>query len=127
MPIAAPSRGPVTSSLSDGCHRLIQDGALLVTRTEEVLEAVGRLGIDLAIDRASPCRRRWCTGRRMRREIHPGRSPRHPASFRLGEGLVGQVAAGAKWGSAHRGGHPRAGPAGDGRSPAGLIVALQVG
>jgi DNA processing protein len=48
--------GPVTSSLSDGCHRLIQDGALLITRTEEVLEAVGRLGIDLAINRASPTR-----------------------------------------------------------------------
>ncbi|WP_308283140.1 DNA-processing protein DprA [Pseudonocardia nigra] len=40
--------GPVTSGLSAGCHRLIRDGALLVTRTEEVLEAVGRLGLDLA-------------------------------------------------------------------------------
>jgi DNA processing protein len=40
--------GPVTSGLSAGCHRLIRDGALLVTRTEEVLEAVGRFGIDLA-------------------------------------------------------------------------------
>jgi DNA processing protein len=40
--------GPVTSGLSAGCHRLVRDGALLVTRTEEVLEAVGRLGLDLA-------------------------------------------------------------------------------
>jgi DNA processing protein len=40
--------GPVTSGLSAGCHQLIRDGALLVTRTEEVLEAVGRLGVDLA-------------------------------------------------------------------------------
>ncbi|NMH78445.1 DNA-processing protein DprA [Pseudonocardia xinjiangensis] len=40
--------GAVTSGLSAGCHRLIREGALLVTRTEEVLEAVGRLGLDLA-------------------------------------------------------------------------------
>ncbi|WP_433294235.1 DNA-processing protein DprA [Pseudonocardia sp. CA-142604] len=40
--------GPVTSGLSAGCHRLLREGALLVTRTEEVLEAVGRLGLDLA-------------------------------------------------------------------------------
>jgi len=42
--------GPVTSGLSAGCHRLIRDGAVLVTRTEEVLEAVGRIGLDLAPD-----------------------------------------------------------------------------
>ena len=42
--------GPVTSGLSAGCHQLIRDGALLVTRPEEVLEAVGRLGDDLADD-----------------------------------------------------------------------------
>ncbi len=40
--------GPVTSGLSAGCHQLVRDGALLVTRTEEVLEAVGRIGVDLA-------------------------------------------------------------------------------
>ncbi len=40
--------GPVTSGLSAGCHQLIRAGALLVTRPEEVLEAVGRLGADLA-------------------------------------------------------------------------------
>ncbi len=40
--------GPVTSGLSAGCHQLIRCGALLVTRPEEVLEAVGRLGADLA-------------------------------------------------------------------------------
>lgn len=40
--------GPVTSGASAGCHRLIQEGALLVTRPEEVLEAVGRIGADLA-------------------------------------------------------------------------------
>lgn len=45
--------GPVTSGSSAGCHRLIQEGALLVTRVEEVLEVVGRLGVDLAPDLGS--------------------------------------------------------------------------
>jgi DNA processing protein len=40
--------GPVTSGLSAGCHRLIREGALLVTRTEEVIEAAGRIGLHLA-------------------------------------------------------------------------------
>jgi DNA processing protein len=40
--------GPVTSGMSAGCHRLIRDGALLVTSTEEVLEAVAPIGQHLA-------------------------------------------------------------------------------
>jgi DNA processing protein len=40
--------GPVTSGMSAGCHRLVRDGALLVTRTEEVLEAVAPIGLHLA-------------------------------------------------------------------------------
>jgi DNA processing protein len=40
--------GAVTSGLSAGCHRLVRDGALLVTRTEEVLEAVAPIGVHLA-------------------------------------------------------------------------------
>jgi DNA processing protein len=32
--------GPVTSAMSVGCHRLVRDGALLVTCSDEVLEAV---------------------------------------------------------------------------------------
>ena len=42
--------GPVTSGRSAGCHRLIREGALLVTRPEEVLEAIGRIGEDLLAD-----------------------------------------------------------------------------
>ena len=42
--------GPVTSGRSAGCHRLIREGALLVTRVEEVLEGIGRIGADLADD-----------------------------------------------------------------------------
>jgi DNA processing protein len=40
--------GPVTSATSTGCHRLIRDGAVLVTRPEEVLEGVGPIGADLS-------------------------------------------------------------------------------
>ena len=48
--------GPVTSGPSTGCHQLIRDGALLVTCTDDVLEAVGRLGLDLAPERRAPGR-----------------------------------------------------------------------
>jgi DNA processing protein len=36
--------GPVTSAASAGCHVLIRNGALLVTRVEEVIEMVGAAG-----------------------------------------------------------------------------------
>lgn len=41
--------GPVTSPMSVGCHRMVREAAAsLVTRVEEVLEEVGRIGADLA-------------------------------------------------------------------------------
>ncbi|RFU42436.1 DNA-protecting protein DprA [Actinomadura logoneensis] len=48
--------GPVTSATSVGCHALLRDPppALLVTRSEEVIEAVGEFGTDLAPVPASP-------------------------------------------------------------------------
>jgi len=49
--------GPVTSGPSAGCHQLIRDGALLVTSADDVLEAVGRLGVDLVPRRDAPVRR----------------------------------------------------------------------
>ena len=36
--------GPVTSSASAGCHELIRAGAELVTRSEQLVEIVGRVG-----------------------------------------------------------------------------------
>ncbi|BBY16676.1 DNA-processing protein DprA [Mycolicibacterium litorale] len=36
--------GPVTSAASVGCHRLLREGATLVSRSEEVIELVGRMG-----------------------------------------------------------------------------------
>lgn len=49
--------GPVTSGQSAGCHRLIRDGAVLVTRIEEVLEEVGRIGVHLAEEPAGAAAR----------------------------------------------------------------------
>jgi DNA processing protein len=40
--------GPVTSSMSQGVHRAMRDGAIVVTGAAEVVEAVGALGSDLA-------------------------------------------------------------------------------
>ena len=42
-PVAAVP-GPVTSSASAGCHALLRNGAELVTRVDDVLELVGRIG-----------------------------------------------------------------------------------
>ncbi|MCP2260799.1 DNA processing protein [Streptoalloteichus tenebrarius] len=40
--------GPATSAMSVGCHALIrEEAALLVSRVEEVVESVGRFGLDL--------------------------------------------------------------------------------
>ena len=48
--------GPVTCGVSAGCHRMIREGAELVTRPEEVLESVGRIGLDLAEPPTGPGR-----------------------------------------------------------------------
>ena len=42
-PVAAVP-GPVTSSASAGCHALLRNGAELVTRVDDVIELVGRIG-----------------------------------------------------------------------------------
>jgi DNA processing protein len=49
--------GPVTSAMSVGCHELLRDrehGATLVTSAAHVVEAVGRLGEDLAAPAERP-------------------------------------------------------------------------
>ncbi|TYB43338.1 DNA-processing protein DprA [Actinomadura chibensis] len=47
MVMAVP--GPITSRTSVGCHRLLrEENATVITRTEEIIETVGRLGTDLA-------------------------------------------------------------------------------
>ncbi|MEO8815927.1 MAG: DNA-processing protein DprA [Mycobacterium sp.] len=51
-PVAAVP-GPVTSSASTGCHALLRAGAELVTRADEVVELVGRVG-ELAAEERRP-------------------------------------------------------------------------
>lgn len=42
--------GPVTSTVSAGCHRLVREhGAVLVTDTDELADAVGEIGRDTAV------------------------------------------------------------------------------
>ncbi|MEQ3554850.1 DNA-processing protein DprA [Pseudonocardia nematodicida] len=49
--------GPVTSALSVGCHEMVRNQqAQLVGRPEDVLEIVGRLGVDLALPPAGESR-----------------------------------------------------------------------
>ncbi|HEU4362015.1 MAG TPA: DNA-processing protein DprA [Mycobacterium sp.] len=51
-PVAAVP-GPVTSSASAGCHALLRAGAELVTRADQVVELVGRVG-ELAVEPPRP-------------------------------------------------------------------------
>jgi DNA processing protein len=45
--------GPVTSSASVGCHALLRDRAHVVTRTDDIIELIGRMG-ELAPDEPRP-------------------------------------------------------------------------
>jgi DNA processing protein len=45
--------GPVTSSASSGCHALLRAGAEVITRAEDVVELVGRIG-ELASEQTGP-------------------------------------------------------------------------
>ncbi len=42
--VVAAVPGPITSSASAGCHALLRDGAELITRADDVVELVGRIG-----------------------------------------------------------------------------------
>ncbi len=51
--VVAAVPGPVTSSASAGCHALLRNGAELVTRADDIVELVGRIG-ELATDDQRP-------------------------------------------------------------------------
>jgi DNA processing protein len=51
--VVAAVPGPVTSSASAGCHALLRNGAELVTRADDVVELVGRIG-ELAPEEPRP-------------------------------------------------------------------------
>ncbi|GBG40369.1 DNA-processing protein DprA [Mycobacterium montefiorense] len=51
--VVAAVPGPVTSSASAGCHALLRNGAELVTRADDIVELVGRIG-ELAFEDPRP-------------------------------------------------------------------------
>ncbi|HYB36991.1 MAG TPA: DNA-processing protein DprA [Mycobacterium sp.] len=51
--VVAAVPGPVTSSASAGCHALLRNGAELVTRADDIVELVGRVG-ELAPEEPRP-------------------------------------------------------------------------
>jgi DNA processing protein len=51
--VVAAVPGPITSSASAGCHVLLRNGAELVTRADDVVELVGRIG-ELAFEEPRP-------------------------------------------------------------------------
>jgi DNA processing protein len=51
--VVAAVPGPVTSSASAGCHALLRNGAALVTRADDIVELVGRMG-ELAPEEPRP-------------------------------------------------------------------------
>lgn len=51
--VVAAVPGPVTSSVSAGCHVLLRSGAELITRAGDVVELVGRIG-ELALEEPRP-------------------------------------------------------------------------
>ena len=51
--VVAAVPGPVTSSASAGCHALLRNGAELVTRADDIVEFVGRIG-ELAPEEPRP-------------------------------------------------------------------------
>ncbi|TMQ93534.1 DNA-protecting protein DprA [Actinomadura soli] len=88
MVMAVP--GPITSRSSVGCHRLLrEDGATLITRTDEIIEAVGRLGADLAPPRHSPVlpRDRLEPVTRAVLEAFPARGAAGPAQLAVNAGV----------------------------------------
>jgi DNA processing protein len=80
--------GPITSSASIGCHVLLQAGAELVTRADEVREIVGRAG-ELADEQphpADPLDALTDTERQVY-EALPGRGTRTPDEIAVASGL----------------------------------------
>ncbi|TDE18958.1 DNA-processing protein DprA, partial [Actinomadura sp. 6K520] len=82
--------GPVTSRTSVGCHRLLrEEGTTLVTRTEEIIEAVGSIGTDLAPPPHTPVlpRDRLEPVTRSVLEAFPARGATGPAQLAVKAGV----------------------------------------
>lgn len=83
--------GPVTSAASIGCHALLQSGAQLVTRPEEVRELVGRAG-ELADERPRPvvALDSLADAERAVYEALPGRGAKTPDEISVAAGMPPQ-------------------------------------
>lgn len=82
--------GPITSRSSVGCHRLLrEEGVTLVTRPEEIIEAVGRIGADLAPPPNTPVlpRDRLEPVTRSVLEAFPARGAAGPAQLAVKAGV----------------------------------------
>ena len=82
--------GPITSALSVGCHHLVrEEQAILVTRVEEIVEAVGRIGADLAPALSSPARSTDGLSPELLAvyDALPARAPRHPEQLTRDTGI----------------------------------------
>lgn len=82
--------GSVTSRTSVGCHRLLrEEGTTLVTRTEEIIEAVGSIGTDLAPPPHTPVlpRDRLEPVTRAVLEAFPARGATGPAQLAVKAGV----------------------------------------
>lgn len=82
--------GPVSSALSVGCHLLVrEEQAVLVTRAAEVVEAVGRIGADLAPGLSAPRQNTDGLSPELLAvyEALPARAPRHPEQLMHDSGV----------------------------------------
>lgn len=87
--------GPVTSTVSAGCHRLLREGkAVCVTTPEELIDLVGAIGTDLAPDPRGPAVPRDTLSETSRRVLDaiPARGGAGPASIAVAAGVDLDVA-----------------------------------
>lgn len=87
--VVAAVPGPVTSSASAGCHALLRDGAELVTRADDIVELVGRIG-ELASEPPRPATALDGLGEAERQvyEALPGRGAATVDELAIASGLM---------------------------------------
>jgi DNA processing protein len=87
--VVAAVPGPVTSSASAGCHALLRNGAELVTRADDIVEFVGRVG-ELASEQRRPTTALDGLGDAERQvyEALPGRGAATVDEIAVASGLV---------------------------------------
>ena len=89
--VVAAVPGPVTSSASAGCHVLLRNGAELITRGEDIIELVGRIG-ELASDEPRPATALDGLGEVERQvyEAVPGRGAATVDQIAIASGVVAE-------------------------------------